>query len=724
MCCFLLVLIPHYHLILQVKLSTVEDSLRSHIASMAGTLHSQTLQLASQSEQLQQSIPLSTKEQLDQQLATTLTHNITTSLTELLNESCDKLKAQIIVLRERLEETESKVTGQESEVNATVETLNARLDALSSHLTSYVDTSMATASATQENAMTALTNDILSTVDDRNNSIRELVYQLHELVGTQHDEYITTINSITGQLGTLETSITSTDHLLSEHVNDSELKHSALLESVNSKITAAEVESLVTPLVTVVVAPQLSQLQDTLTSELARSAETVTTLSNTVNSVEADLVRRCNHIEHSHSNTVNSINDHFAELETRCDVFENDTSRTIDTIHSTVGALSSQVTECQNGMHAELSDLQDVFQGKLSAVEESLTTKNADHAQLLQLYEKRLRTIEKSLDTRVQELTHQNHEDHTQLQACIHEVSTGLDRGSKENKECVNSLTLQLLSIQSQLNDHTEEVRTQIENEIVLLREQLSSELSRRVADTTHSEGSEEGTSTRLEEWITRLQTSHEDHLGLYETTVHALEERFKVIENDLTGLDGSLNSLHQATAEANSAHNSTLMELHNEFAEHFEHTKARLTSVEQRAIRSEAARKEKIAELTNTLMESCNSTHATLSHTQTQLSQLKSEVSSQQALLTSLETSSNQVAHIVTRMDEIELKIAQHHLHATDKIEAIEAYIHEQVEAVQGRTVPSSHASDVVKSGQKGKIKKTFFSLWAGRKSQSLFYS
>lgn len=624
-------------ILFQVKIGSLEEQLRTRVAHMEGSL-------ASQEEQLRESVPIELHRQQD------------AALELKISQAGDALRAQLFTVKERVTEMESRIAAQEGELSTVAASFAEKL---ASHQ-EQVRGELGAGQAAQTSAVSALSEDIMRTVDDRNAGIRELIFQIHELLNAQQEEVTQSTELLSQQIAGVETSIAATDSLLAEQVNEVQQKITALREDVDTKAASEEVEQ------------QISQLRAAL-SEQINSAQEFVRERCAVHDVEVG--RKYADLEHKLATCTSALKVYLTELESKLEIHEGATTTKILDLDQAVSAArqeaQDQALQMEERWTAHGVSLTDSYQ----AVEAALQGKLADVNQLLQLQEKRLRTAEKSTETRFAEQAKRVEEEVTQLTGRISSLAAALAQEVGGSKESLATLTQQLISMQGQLNDHADEVRTALDTEVAVMRDLVSSEMS----DFASSSESVR----RLEGWLGNLQHSHDDHLGQFDSSSHAQELCLQKVESAVAALQSTVNSMRSTGTSTDQEQRTVLDRLSAEVASIDSVAKQRLSSLEQRLVRQEALSREKVTEVERRLTHHSEQLAG-------KLQEYDSILSAHHSRVAALETDHADVTASLQRMSEIEARIAARDAAADAKIEQIEGFIVNQVKAMQSRTLPA----------------------------------
>jgi DNA repair exonuclease SbcCD ATPase subunit len=644
----------------QVKLGGLEENLRTKVASMEGSL-------ASQEEQLKESVPIEVKLAQD------------AALEQKFSEVSDGLRAEVIAVKERLAEIESRMAAQEGELgNATAE-IRQELGGLQDR----TDAAARAQQAAQAEALRTTTEEVLQTVDHRNAGLRELIFQIHELLNAHHEEAAQSAEHVSQRIAAVEESIHSTDALLSEHVNAVQNELTLLFEHGQIYARAADVTS------------QLAEMKGNLAEETSAISSEVKTVSDQFALFEEDCSRRIAEVELKASANQASVKVKLVELEGRIDEQEGAVDAALSvaaTAHQEeLEKVLEQLQELQDQLASTSGELTETVQ----ASETTLLGKIADSSQLMQMQEKRLRAVEKGIDSKHAETVSATADLRAFATDRMSALADGIAQHAASTKETVSALAMQLVGLQGQMNDHTDEVRSAIDSEISTMKMLISSEISDYSAATTGA--------VRVEEWVSDLQRAHDDHSERFSSVARQTEDRLQTLEGTIAGLQGILTNAQVAapavaTAEsatasaadiaaASTATHAAIDRVRSELATVETSTKQRLTSLEQRLVRQEAQSREKSAELAEALNR--------------QSTGLDTRITSVEDRLDKVESEQSDVDRVLDRMDELGEAVDSRTQATDEKIQDVQASLTEQIRALQQTRAPV--ASSEMKKGPEG---------------------
>jgi uncharacterized coiled-coil protein SlyX len=646
-----------YPVLVQVKLGGLEESLRTKVASMEGSL-------ASQEEQLKESVPIELKLAQD------------AALEQKFSEVSDGLRAEVIALKERLAEMESRMAGQEGELgNATAE-IRQELRGLQDR----ADGALRAQHAAQTEALRATAEEVLQTVDHRNAGLRELIYQIHELLNAQHEEATQSAQQVAARIVALEESIHSTDALLSEHVNDVQNELTLLVE--HGKIYARSED----------VSSQLAEMKGNLAEETSAISAEVKTISDKFALFEDDCSHRLAEVELKASANRASVKVKLVELEGRIDEQEGAVDAALSvaaTAHQEeLDKVLEQLQELQDQLASTSGDLIEA----VHTSETMLLSKIGDSSQLVQMQEKRLRAVEKSIDAKHAEAVAATTDLRTFATDRMSALADGIAQHAASTKETVSALAMQLVALQGQMNDHTDEVRFALDSEISAMKSLISSEISDYSAATTGA--------VRVEEWVSDLQRAHDDHTERFASAAQQTDDRLQTLEGTIAGLQGILTNARADTpvkaitesatisAAAAAATTAAIDRVRSELATVETSTKQRLTSLEQRLVRQEAQSREKSAELAEALSK--------------QSAAIDARVTAVEGRLDKVENEQTDVDRVLDRMDELGEAVDSRTQATEEKMQELHTSLSEQIRALQQQARANAPPSEM-KKGPEG---------------------
>ena len=602
--------------------------------------------LASQEEQLKESVPLQTK--LAQDAALELK----------FAETHDALRGEILSVKERVSEVEGRMATQEADLGKVAAVLEDQLATYRVEIAKEL-TAEQVARAT---ALSTLSDDVLRTVDDRNAGIRELIFQIHELLTAQQEEFTQSTSQTAEQIAGLEGSIASTDQLLSEHVNSTQSALASMQENLDLCATAQSLEDA------------RAELQGAITEACSSAGTTaVQDVAHKLSALEETCSKRWSEAEHK-------VNAAQATATVKCAALES----RIDAQEESLESRLAETAAAQNGDHDKVMGLLLSLEERVSAAnaahteftqasETSLLSKISDVSQLIQMQERRLRTTEKSVESKSQEATKTAAELRAHVAERLAAMTDALSKQSASALESTNTLTVQLVALQGQLNDHTDEVRDTINNEIAELK------TSAGTTDPSHA-GFQ---SQRLEDWLGDLQRSHDDHQELVELARSRTEERLLTLEEAVasaTKREAETDSNAHRTSVADAASiDSAVQRLRAEVTASENTTKQRLSSVEQRLIRQEAHSREKAVELEQMLQQKNTA--------------MDGRVTEVEARLLGVEEGQSEINSTLERLTaELDSKVSSHAEATNAKILAVETLLVERQKAEVGvETLPDA---------------------------------
>lgn len=600
--------------------------------------------LASQEEQLRESVPIELHRQQD------------AALELKISQASDALRAQIITVKERVTEMETRIAAQEGELSNVAATFTAKLNTHQEKVTAE----LAASRSAQASTASALSEDIMRTVDDRNAGIRELIFQIHELLNAQQEEVTQSTELLTQQIASVETSIAATDSLLAEQVNEIHQQVSGLQMELQTKVDSDQVDQLMT------------QLRETVEEQLSSADQTV---RERCAAHVAEVSRKCADLDHRLSSSDASVRVKFTELDSKLDAQETDSAAKFADVNQAIStaqqASVDQALQWEEKLISHDASLTEIFEAEVAALQGKL----GDLSQLLQLQEKRLRTAEKTTDARFTEVGKKTEELVAQLNARIATISAAMEKEGSGNKETVGTLTQQLISMQTQLNDHADEVRTILDSEITVMRDLVSTEMTDYASASSSVQ--------RLEEWLSNLQRAHDDHLGQFDSSSHAQELCLQKVESSLAALQSTVHATRSSTLGNEQEQRGILERLTSELASIDSVAKQRLSSLEQRLVRQEALSREKVTDVECRLGQHSEKLTS-------KLQEFDATLSAHGSRIIALEGDRADFTATLRRMGEIEARISTHDAAADGKIQEIEGFIVNQVKAMQSRTLPT----------------------------------
>jgi preprotein translocase subunit YajC len=584
---------------------------RTKVALMEGSL-------ASQEVQLKESVPIEMKLAQDAELEV--------RITELGN----GLRAQVIAVKERVTEVEGRMAAQEGEVGNIRIATNERM---AEYLTA-VNRSVEAHQAAQTEALRAQGEELLQTVDDRNASIRELVYQVHEALQAQRVEGEEATQVTADRLTALEESIASTDALLSEHVNSTQQEFTYFRQELDTRAYRQDLLDVA------------AELREGIEHNLAGSASEiiVTAAIDKLAVFETEHSRLLAEVDLKLTAYQSTSRVKWAELEGRLDEQDEVMDARLNEASAAQAAETEQVQLSLAELEERLNSTVEELQTTVRTSEAAVLTRVGDASQLLQMQEKRLRAVEKATDAKSAEAASLVEAARQQLVGQISALSGAVNQLTASQRENLHVLTTQLVALQGQMNDHSDEVRSALETEVTALKSLLHSEISDFTAASTSA--------TRVEEWLTDLQRAHDDHVEQCEAAAQQHEERFQSVEASLETVQDSLSALRTApplpAAPAESTvPESAVVQLRADLSAVEVASKQRVTALEQRMVRQEAQSREKSAELAESL--------------KTITSGLAGRVTQVEERLATVEAGAAQLGAVVAKIDEMEGKITAH---------------------------------------------------------------
>jgi preprotein translocase subunit YajC/uncharacterized coiled-coil protein SlyX len=593
----------------QVKLGDVEETLRTKVALMEGSL-------ASQEVQLKESVPIEMKLAQDAELEV--------RITELGN----GLRAQVIAVKERVTEVEGRMAAQEGEVGNIRIATNERM---AEYLTA-VNRSVEAHQAAQTEALRAQGEELLQTVDDRNASIRELVYQVHEALQAQRVESEEASQVTADRLSAVDESIGSTDALLSEHVNSTQQELAYFRQELDTRAYRQDLLDVA------------AELREEIAHNLAGAASetAVTAAIDKLAVFETEHSRLLAEVDLKLTAYQSTSRVKWAELEGRLDEQDEVMDARLNEASAAQAAETEQVQLCLVDLEERLNSTVEELQATVRTSEAAVLTRVSDASQLLQMQEKRLRAVEKATDAKSAEAASLVDAARQQLIDQISALSGAVNQLTASQRENLHVLTTQLVALQGQMNDHSDEVRSALETEVTALKSLLHSEISDFTAASTSA--------TRVEEWLTDLQRAHDDHVEQYEAVTQQHEGRFQGIEASLDAVQDSLSALRTAPPPVQAERTvseSAIVQLRADLSAVEVASKQRVTALEQRMVRQEAQSREKSAELAESL--------------KTATSGLAGRVTQVEERLATVEAGAAQLGAVVAKIDEMEGKITAH---------------------------------------------------------------
>jgi hypothetical protein len=574
--------------------------------------------LASQEVQLKESVPIEMKLAQDAELEV--------RITELGN----GLRAQVIAVKERVTEVEGRMAAQEGEVGNIRIATNERM---AEYLTA-VNRSVEAHQAAQTEALRAQGEELLQTVDDRNASIRELVYQVHEALQAQRVEGEEASQVTADRLSAVEESIASTDALLSEHVNSTQQEFTYFRQELDTRAYRQDLLDVA------------AELREEIAHNLAGAASetAVTAAIDKLAVFETEHSRLLAAVDLKLTAYQSTSRVKWAELEGRLDEQDEVMDARLNEASAAQEAETEQVQLSLAELEERLNSTVEELQATVHTSEAAVLTRVGDASQLLQMQEKRLRAVEKATDAKSAEAASLVEAARQQLSERISAVGDAVNQLTASQRENLHVLTTQLVALQGQMNDHSDEVRSALETEVTALKSLLHSEISDFTAASTSA--------TRVEEWQTDLQRAHDDHVEQYEAAAQQHEERFQSVEASLETVQDSLSALRAApplpAAPAESTvPESAVVQLRADLSAVEVASKQRVTALEQRMVRQEAQSREKSAELAESL--------------RTATSGLSDRVTQVEERLATVEAGAAQLGAVVAKLDEMEGKITAH---------------------------------------------------------------
>jgi preprotein translocase subunit YajC len=572
--------------------------------------------LASQEVQLKESVPIEMKLAQDAELEV--------RITELGN----GLRAQVIAVKERVTEVEGRMAAQEGEVGNIRIATNERM---AEYLTA-VNRSVEAHQAAQTEALRAQGEELLQTVDDRNASIRELVYQVHEALQAQRVESEEASQVTADRLSAVEESIASTDALLSEHVNSTQQELAYFRQELDTRAYRQDLLDVA------------AELREEIAHNVAGAASetAVTAAIDKLAVFETEHSRLLAEVDLKLTAYQSTSRVKWAELEGRLEEQDEVMDARLNEASAAQAAETEQVQLSLADLEERLNSTVKELQATVHTSEAAVLTRVGDASQLLQMQEKRLRAVEKATDAKSAEAASLVDAARQQLADQISALSGAVNQLTASQRENLHVLTTQLVALQGQMNDHSDEVRSALETEVTALKSLLHSEISDFTAASTSA--------TRVEEWLTDLQRAHDDHVEQCEAAAQQHEERFQSVEASLETVQDSLSALRTAPPPVqaeSTVPESAIVQLRADLSAVEVAAKQRVTALEQRMVRQEAQSREKSAELAESL--------------KTITSGLAGRVTQVEERLATVETGAAQLAAVVAKIDEMEGKITAH---------------------------------------------------------------
>jgi hypothetical protein len=473
--------------------------------------------------------------------------------------------------------------------------------------------------AAQSTALKAAVKELTKAMEDRNTGVRELILQIAEHVAALQEETAQQYTALEAKIAETERCLGATDNLLADSMNDVHQKIAYTTDIAAVRLTAEEGRALVDELRT-----QLDSQIQLLLQEAAASTKAALT---------SDAARRQVEVEGHVNAAVTQVTAQCAQLESALAQQAQQAERSEEQVQAAVADLRQELA----AVNARVTGASVEQQTAMSAVEASLLTKLTDANALVQLQEQRvMQVLQQSMQERVSQVTHAMGQEMAAVETRFDTLSAALGEEVRSSKENVNTLTLQLLALQAQLNDQSEEALVALEDQSKALKQQVQTVTDKLAAE------------------IAALERVQEER---QQAVYKAQQRQLESIEG-LTSANQTLSAKHTAameklTADTTAAENSA---------------KQRLAGLESRLVRQEAQQRDKAV--------------ATERHGAALLEQATS-LAAVTTRLIALEADRSDFNAVREQMGEIEELMEAHSEQAARRIQELQSFITSQIQTM-----------------------------------------